>query len=32
MHHVDAHRLADGWLACVDGWTTHDLTGEGGER
>jgi hypothetical protein len=23
MHHVDAHRLADGsWLACVDGW--HD--------
>lgn len=21
MHHVDAHRLADGnWLACVDGW------------
>lgn len=23
MHHVDAHRVADGqWLACVDGWTT----------
>jgi hypothetical protein len=21
MHHVDAHRLADGsWIACVDGW------------
>jgi hypothetical protein len=21
MHHVDVHRLEDGyWLACVDGW------------
>ena len=20
MHHIDAHRLDDGWIACVDGW------------
>jgi hypothetical protein len=26
MHHVDAHRLADGsWLACVDGWQVPAL-------
>jgi hypothetical protein len=25
MHHVDAHRLADGtWIACVDGWIDVD--------
>jgi hypothetical protein len=23
MHHIDAHELADGWIAAVDGWRRH---------
>ena len=23
MHHVDAHEVSGGWIACVDGWTNR---------